>query len=189
MSSKAGAKKKAVGMVLETAPADLYEAIHCALRPYERAENQARQRWGSVARLVSLVPVDLAARYGAALDRMLSAVRRNESAAIVERVSSVVRGLAALDKAADERNALPPGYVGVSQGRVDYIVALDRLDLPAIERLCPGFIVVSLQELIEARSIVLTERDSMALESIKRATGGQVTAIRGPSKPNDPLPL
>ena len=189
MASKAGAKKKAVGMVLETAPADLYEAIHCALRPYERAENQARQRWGSVARLVSLVPVDLAARYGAALDRMLSAVRRNESAAIVERVSSVVRGLAALDKAASDAEALPPGYVGISHGRVEYMVALDRLDLPAIERLCPGFIVVSLQELIEARSIVLTERDSMALEAIKRATGGQVTALRGPSKPNDPLPF
>ena len=189
MASKAGAKKKAVGMVLETAPADLYEAIHCALRPYERAENQARQRWGSVARLVSLVPVDLAARYGAALDRMLSAVRRNESAAIVERVSSVVRGLAALDKAADERNALPPGYVGVSHGRADYVVALDRLDLPAIERLCPGFIVVSLQELIEARSIVLTERDSMALEAIRSSTGGQVTALRGATKPNDPLPF
>ena len=189
MASKAGAKKKAVGMVLETAPADLYEAIHCALRPYERAENQARQRWGSVARLVSLVPVDLAARYGAALDRMLSAVRRNESAAIVERVSSVVRGLAALDKAASDAEALPPGYVGISHGRVEYIVALDRLDLPAIERLCPGFIVVSLQELIEARSIVLTERDSMALEAIKSATGGQVTAIRGATKPNDPLPF
>ena len=190
MASKAGAKKKAVGMVLETAPADLYEAIHCALRPYERAENQARQRWGSVARLVSLVPVDLAARYGAALDRMLSAVRRNESAAIVERVSSVVRGLAALDKAASDAEALPPGYVGVSLGRVDYIVALDRLDLPMVERLVgPGFIVVSLQELIEARAIVLTERDSMALEAIRSATGGQVTALRGATKPNDPLPF
>ena len=189
MASKAGAKKKAVGMVLETAPADLYEAIHCALRPYERAENSTRQKWGSVARLVSLVPVDLAARYGAALDRMLSAVRRNESAAIVERVSSVVRGLAALDKAANQAEALPPGYVGVSHGRVDYIVALDRLDLPMIERLCPGFVVVSLQELIEARTIVLTERDSMALEAIKSATGGQVVAIRGPTKPNDPLPF
>ena len=174
---------------MEAAPADLYEAIHCALRPYERAENQARQRWGSVARLVSLVPVELAARYGAALDKMLGAVRRNETVAIVERVNSVVRGLAALDKAADDAEALPPGYVGISHGKQDYIVALDRLDLPMIERICPGFVVVSLQELIEARSIVLTERDSMALETIKRATGGEVVAIRGPASLNDPLPF
>ena len=190
MASKAGAKKKAVSMVLETAPADLYEAIHCALRPYERAENSTLQKWGSVARLLSLVPVDLAARYGAALDRMLSAVRRNETSAIVERVSSVVRGLAALDKAASDAEALPPGYVGVSHGKQDYIVALDRLDLPMIEkRVRPGFIIVSLQELIESRSIVLTERDSMALEAIKSATGGQVVEVRGPSSPNDSVPF
>ncbi|CAB5170890.1 hypothetical protein UFOVP155_54 [uncultured Caudovirales phage] len=189
MARQAGGKRQAVGMVLEAAPGDLYEAIHCALRPYERAENAVRLKWGSVARLVSLVPIDLAARYGAALDRMLSAVRRNETGAIVERVSSVVRGLAALDKAASDAEALPPGYVGVSNGRVDYIVALDRLDLPAIERLCPGFVVVSLQELLEARAIVLTDRDRMAVESIKSATGGQVVEIRGRASLNDNLPF
>jgi hypothetical protein len=190
MARQAAAKKQAGGLVMEAAPGDLYESIHCALRPYERAENSARQKWGSVARLVSLVPIDLAARYGAALDRMLGSVRRNETVAIVERVNSVVRGLAALDKASDQCQALPPGYVGVSHGKQDYIVALDRLDLPAIERLVgPGFVVVSLQELIEARAIVLTERDSVALEAIKGATGGQVAAIRGPASLNDSLPF
>jgi hypothetical protein len=190
MQRKKAGQAKPPATIQDNSPADLYEAIHCALRPYERAENSARQKWGSIARLVSLVPVDLAARYGAALDRMLGAVRRNETVAIVERVNSVVRGLAALDKAADQAEALPPGYVGISKGKQDYIVALDRLDLPAIERLVgPGFIVVSLQELIEARAIVLTERDSMALETVKRATGGQVVAIRGRDSLNDSLPF
>jgi len=190
MARQAVGKKQAAGMVLETAPADLLEAIHCALRPYERAENSARQKWGSIARLVSLVPIDLAARYGSALDKMLGAVRRNESQAVADRVAVVIRGLAALDKAADAAQALPPGFVGVNHNRQDYIVALDRLDLPAVERLVgSAFIVVSLQELIEARSIVLTERDSMAVESIKRATGGNVVAIRGPASLNDPLPF
>jgi hypothetical protein len=189
MQRKKAGQAKPPATIQDNSPADLYEAISCALRPYERAENSARQKWGSIARLVSLVPVDLAARYGAALDRMLGAVRRNETIAIVERVNSVVRGLAALDKATDQAEALPPGYVGISKGKQDYIVALDRLDLPAIERLCPGFIVVSLQELIEARAIVLTERDSMALETIKSATGGQVVAIRGAASLNDSLPF
>jgi hypothetical protein len=121
---------------------------------------------------------------------MLSAVRRNESGAIVDRVSSVVRGLAALDKAASDAEALPPGFVGVNHGRHDYIVALNRLDLAAVENLVgPGFIVVSLQELIEARSIVLTERDTIAVEAIKQATGGNVVAIRGPDRLNDRLPF
>jgi hypothetical protein len=190
MARQAVGKRQAVGMVLETAPADLLEAIHCALRPYERAENSARQKWGSVARLVSLVPVDLAARYGSALDKMLGAVRRNESQAVADKVAVVIRGLAALDKAADAAQALPPGFVGVNHNRQDYIVALDRLDLPAVENLVgPGFIVVSLQELIEARSIVLTERDTMAVEAIKQATGGNVVAIRGQDKLNDSLPF
>jgi hypothetical protein len=190
MAKQAAAKKQAGGLVMEAAPDDLYESIHCALRPYERAENQARQRWGSIARLVSLVPVDLAARYGSALDKMLGAVRRNESQAVADRVAVVIRGLAALDKAADAAQALPPGFVGVNHNRQDYIVALDRLDLPAVERLVgSAFIVVSLQELIEARAIVLTERDSMALETIKSATGGQVVAIRGRDSLNDSLPF
>jgi hypothetical protein len=121
---------------------------------------------------------------------MLGAVRRNESQAVADKVAVVIRGLAALDKAADAAQALPPGYVGVSHGRQDYVVALDRLDLPAVQNLVgPGFIVVSLQELIEARAIVLTERDSMAVEAIKSATGGNVVAIRGRDSLNDSLPF
>ena len=190
MARKAVVKKQAVGMVLDAAPGDLYEAVHCALRPFERAENQVRQKWGSVARLMSLVPVDLAARYGSALDKLLGHVRRNEAQAAADKAAVCIRGLAALDKAADELEALPPGYVGVNHGRRDYIVALDRIDLPMIERLVgPDFIVVSLQELIEARSIVLTERDSMALEAIRSATGGEVVAIRGPDSLSDPMPF
>ena len=190
MARKAVAKKEAIGMVLETAPADLYEAIHCALRPYERAEAETARKWGSVGRLVSLVPVDLAARFGSALDKMLGAVRRNEVHHCADRVAVCVRGLAALDKAADEAMVLPVGYVGVSHNRRDYVVALDRVDLPAIEKLVgPDFMVVSLQELIEARSLLLTHREETALQAIRSATGGDVVAIRGPSKPDDPLPF
>jgi hypothetical protein len=121
---------------------------------------------------------------------MLSAVRRNDKEAVAEKVAVVIRGLAALDKAADAAQALPPGFIGVNHGRQEYIVALNRLDLAAVENLVgPGFIVVSLQELIEARSIVLTERDSVALEAIKQATGGNVIAIRGRDRLNDSLPF
>jgi len=189
MARQAVGKKKAVGLVLEAVPADLYEAVHCALRPFERAENQIRQKWGSVGRLVSLVPVELAARYGSALDKLLGHVRRNEAQAAADKAAVCIRGLVALDKAADEAQALPPKYVGVQHNRRDYIVALDRLDLPAIEQLVgPDFIVVSLQELIEARAIVL-DRQEDALEAIKRSTGGNVVAIRGPIKLDDPLPF
>lgn len=190
MARKAVAKKEAAGMVLETAPADLYEAIHCALRPYERAEAETARKWGSVARLVSLVHVDLAARFGSALDKMLGAVRRNEAHHCADRVAVCIRGLAALDRAADEAMVLPVGYVGISHNRRDYVVALDRVDLPAIEKLVgPDFMVVSLQELIEARSLLLTHREETALQAIRSVTGGDVVSIRGPSKLDDPLPF
>lgn len=189
MAKKAEAKKKAAGLVLEAAPDDLYEAIHCALRPYERAEAETARKWGSVARLVSLVPIELAARFGSALDKMLGAVRRNETSQIVDRVSVCIRGLAALDKAADQSMVLPVGHVGITHNRRQYIVALDRVDLPAIEKLVGSdFQVVSLQELIEARSIVLGAQES-ALEAIKRATQGEVTAIRPASSLSDPIPF
>jgi hypothetical protein len=190
MAKKAVGKRPAVGMVLEAAPADLYEAIHCALRPYERAEAETARRWGSVNRLVSLVEPHLAARFGSALDKMLGAVRRNEADVVADKVSVCIRGLAALDKAADEAMVLPVGYVGVSHNRRDYVVALDRVDLPAVEKLVgPEFQVVSLQELIEARSLLLTHCEETALQAIRSATGGEIVAIRGPSKLDDPLPF
>jgi hypothetical protein len=190
MKKKAEGKRPAVGMVLEAVPADLYEAIHCALRPYERAEAEMARKWGSVARLVSLVPPDLAARFGSALDKMLGAVRRNEAERCADRVAVCIRGLAALDKEADEAMVLPVGYVGFSHNRRDYVVALDRVDLPAVEKLVgPGFQVVSLQELIEARSLLLTHRKETALQAIRSGTGGQIVAIRGPSRLDDPLPF
>lgn len=190
MARKAVAKRPAAGMVLETVPADLYEAIHCALRPYERAEAETARKWGSVGRLVSLVEPHLAARFGSALDKMLGAVRRNEADVVADKVAVCIRGLAALDKAADEAMVLPVGYVGASHNRRDYVVALDRVDVPAVEQLVgPEFHVVSLQELIEARSLLLTHREETALEAIKQATGGEIVAIRGPSKLDDPLPF
>jgi len=190
MARKAAAKKEADGLVMEAKPADLYEAIHCALRPYERAEAETARKWGSVARLVSLVPVNLAARFGASLDKMLGAVRRNEIHNAVDRVAVCIRGLDALDKAADQSLVLPAGHVGVTHNKQQYVVALDRLDLPAIERLVGSdFMVVSLQELIEARSLLLTHREETALQAIRSATGGEIVAISGPSKLDDPLPF
>jgi len=190
MAKKAEGKRQAVGMVLETSPADLYEAIHCALRPYERAEAETARKWGSVARLVSLVTPELAARFGSALDKMRGAVRRNEADVVADKVSVCIRGLAALDKAADQEMALPVGHVGITHNRKQYVVALDRIDVPAIEKLVgPDFLVVSLQELIEARSLLLTNRQEMALQSIKQATDGEVVAIRGSTKLDDPLPF
>lgn len=190
MGKKRVTTAKDAGLVMEAKPADLYEAIHCALRPYERAEAETARKWGSVARLVSLVPPELAARFGAALDKMLGAVRRNEIHNAVDRVAVCIRGLDALDKAADQTLVLPVGHVGVTHNKQQYVVALDRLALPAIERLVgPDFVVVSLQELIEARSLVLTHREETALQAIKKATGGEVVAIRGPASLNDSLPF
>jgi hypothetical protein len=190
MAKKAEGKRPAAGIILEAVPADLYEAIHCALRPYERAEAEMARKWGSVARLVSFVDPHLATRFGSALDKMLGAVRRNEADVVADKVAVCIRGLAALDKASNEAMVLPVGYVGVSHNRRDYVVALDRVDLPAVEKLVgPGFQVVSLQELIEARSLLLTHREETALQAIRSATGGEMIAIRGPSKLDDPLPF
>jgi hypothetical protein len=95
-----------------------------------------------------------------------------------------------LDKAADQSLVLPAGHVGVTHNKQQYVVALDRLDLPAIERLVGSdFMVVSLQELIEARSLLLTHREETALQAIRSATGGEIVAISGPSKLDDPLPF
>jgi hypothetical protein len=147
------------------------ETILGALRPFWRAEEKVSQKWGGIVRLQSLVSPELSARYGAAKAKLESAVRAIDADETAKRASVCIRGLDALDKAAAETHeSLEPRSVFISHHGRSYIVAIDRQDVAAIKA-PTGVPVLSIQELLEARQIVL-DGQIAALDAIQNAFQG-----------------
>lgn len=147
------------------------EAIVGALRPFWRAEEQASQSWGGIVRLQSLVSPELSARYGSAYAKLQSAIKSFDSQETARLAGVCIRGLEALDKSASESHeSLEPRAVYLSHHGRSYIVAIDRLDVAAIKA-PEGVPVLSLQELLECRQIVL-DGQIKALDAMQTAFPG-----------------
>jgi len=165
---KQRAKKQATQL-----PPDPYmvEEIRSALLPFWRVEDRMSQKWGGIVRLQSLVSPELSARYGAAKAKLESAIKALDAEETARRASVCIRGLDALDKAAAESyESLEPRSVFISHHGKQYVVALDRIDLPSIKA-PEGVPVLSLQELIEARAALL-EHQTEALDKLQAAFQG-----------------
>jgi len=147
------------------------ETILGALRPFWRAEDKASQKWGGIVRLQSLVSPELSARYGAAKAKLESAIKAIDADETAKRASVCIRGLDALDKAAAETHeSLEPRSVFISHHGRAYVVAITRQDVAAIKA-PEGVPVLSIQELLEARQIVL-DGQVAALDAIQNAFQG-----------------
>ena len=147
------------------------EAIVAGLRPFWRAEERAAQKWGGIVRLQSLVSPELSARYGSAYAKLQSAIKSFDSQETARLAGVCIRGLDALDKAASESHeSFEPRAVYLSHHGKQYIVAIDRLDIAAIKA-PEGVPVLSIQELLECRAIVL-DGQLKALDAIQTAFPG-----------------
>jgi len=154
------------------------EAIVAGLRPFWRAEDKASQRWGGIVRLQSLVSPELSARYGSAYAKLQAAIKSFDSQETARLAGVCIRGLDALDKAATESHeSFEPRAVFIQHHGKSYLVAIDRIDLPAIKA-PDGVPVLSLQELIEARQIVLQGQQD-ALDAIQTAFQGADVSFKG----------
>jgi hypothetical protein len=153
------------------------EAVVGALRPFWRAEEKAAQKWGGIVRLQSLVSPELSARYGSAYAKLQAAIKDFDSQETARLAGVCIRGLDALDKAASESHeSFEPRAVYLSHHGKQYIVAIDRLDIAAIKA-PEGVPVLSIQELLEARQIVL-DGQIKALDAIQTAfPGSQVSFL------------
>ena len=154
------------------------EAIVAGLRPFWRAEDRASQKWGGIVRLQSLVSPELSARYGSAYAKLQSAIKAFDSQETARLAGVCIRGLEALDKAASESHeSLEPRAVYLSHYGRSYIVAIDRLDVAAIKA-PDGVPVLSIQELLECRAIVLQGQQD-ALDAIQTAFQGADVSFKG----------
>lgn len=161
------------------------EAIVGGLRPFFRAEDRASQKWGGIARLQSLVSPELSARYGSAYAKLQAAIKSFDSQETARLAAVCIRGLEALDKAAAEHTeAFEPRALYLSHAGKQYVIALERIDLPAIKA-PEGVPVLSIQELLEARQIVL-DSQIKALDAIQTAFPGSDVSFKGAG---DPLPF
>jgi hypothetical protein len=154
-------------------PPDPYmvEEIRSGLLPFWRAEDKASQKWGGIVRLQSLVSPELSAKYGAAKAKLESAIRSIDADETAKRASVCVRGLDALDKAAAESHeSFEPLAVYIEHHGKRYAVAINRQDVGAVKA-PEGVPVLSIQELLEARQIVL-EGQIAALDAIQNAFQG-----------------
>jgi hypothetical protein len=148
------------------------EAIVGALRPFWRAEEQASQKWGGVVRLQSLVSPELSARYGTAKAKLEAAIKSFDTQDVARLAGVCIRGLEALDldATASGNGGLEPRAVYVSHHGREYVVAIDRLDVAAIKA-PEGVPVLSIQELLECRQIVL-DGQVKVLDAIQSAFQG-----------------
>jgi hypothetical protein len=147
------------------------EAVVGALRPFFRAEDKASQKWGGIVRLQSLVSPELSARYGTAYAKLQAAIKSFDSQETARLASVCIRGLEALDKAAGEHaEAFEPRAVFIQHHGRSYVVAIDRGDIAAIQA-PEGVPVLSIQELLECRQIVL-DGQVTALDAMQSAFQG-----------------
>jgi hypothetical protein len=153
------------------------DAIVGALRPFWRAEDRTAQRWGGIVRLQSLVSPELSARYGSAYAKLQAAIKSFNSQETARLAGVCIRGLEALDKAAGEHDeSFEPRALYLQHHGRQYVVALDRIDLPAIKA-PEGVPVLSIQELLEARQIVL-DGQIKALDAIQTAFQGAEVSFK-----------
>jgi hypothetical protein len=148
------------------------EAIVAGLRPFWRAEERAAQRWGGIVRLQSLVSPELSARYGSAYAKLQAAIKSFDTQEVARLAGVCIRGLEALDldvKAAGN-GGLEPRSVYIEHHGKAYVVAIDRLDIAAIKA-PEGVPVLSIQELLECRAIVLQGQQD-ALDAMQVAFQG-----------------
>jgi hypothetical protein len=123
------------------------------------------------------VSPELSARYGSAYAKLQSAIKSFDSQETARLAGVCIRGLEALDKSASESHeSLEPRAVYLSHHGRSYVVAIDRADVAAIKA-PDGVPVLSIQELLECRQIVL-DGQSKALDAIQTAfPGSQVSFL------------
>jgi hypothetical protein len=114
-------------------------ACDFALAPFDTAARAMETKWG-INRLEGLVPPEMAARYGSALGKMNAAVMADDPEDTAARVGVCVRGLAAMDAAAEAagHKPIPPAAQEIEVDGKLCAVLWDDSQWPAYAALRPG---------------------------------------------------
>lgn len=151
------------------------EAIYHALKPLDEMVHQMEVRWG-VDRLVGLVSIDTAQRFGSAKAKLDAAVQRGDVGAVKKKAAVMIRAWKALNDEATKN-----GYVGLDPtvwtcrvvGGGTYAICQSNAEAHKVSKDLEGYRVFSLEEvarLIDTKfEMVGAVKDSFPDATIKKA--------------------
>lgn len=123
-------------------------AIGLALKPFDETARQMDRKWGH-DRLPALVPPEMAARYGVAINHMNDRIEANDADGAVAAIANAIRGLQAMDQAATAASAVPadPRIVTVDAGGLRFAILTDDAAWPIVREQYPGLPTYTLAEI------------------------------------------
>ena len=129
-----------------------HKAIEEALKPLDRVAAEMEGKWGC-ARLPSLVSPELAAKFGAAAQKLDEAINHNDVEQVPHKAAVMIRGWGALDEAARAAGAsqMPENTWSLVYENKRYTVVLNRADVDGVARnedKTKPAIIVTLNELL-----------------------------------------
>jgi hypothetical protein len=134
----------------DASPADTINWHVCA--SFDEACRTMDRKWG-VDRLPSLVPVEMAERYGRALAALNEAIRAGDTDATRQNADNCARGLAKLDEAAEAagKPKSDPRVMELSDGdQFRFAIIEDERDWPALKAARPELMFFTKREVVNA---------------------------------------
>jgi hypothetical protein len=168
------------------------DSIMCdyAIGPVDEAARQMDRKWG-VDRLVELVSVEMATKYGSAMAKLNAAIDANDPEECKLRAEVVIRGLAAMDAEA-ERLGAQRASTEVWEFELDgvvYAIMKDGRSWPEIKAQRPDVEVLTMREVLLAyRAWKETRAAEFEAAAKQIFPGAEVTDVKiGPL--DDPIPF
>lgn len=166
---------------------EVQNAVYDALRPLDKIAADVERRWGA-SRILTLVPTEIAARFGLARDKLNAAIKEGDPEQVKLRAEVMVRGWKALEQAAVESGHTPaPSDVwSVNYEGRTYVITARREDVEPVGQYGDtGAIVMSVHELLLAFTML---RERQAIEAAKVAWPG-ATVSRFAKEIGDDIPF
>jgi len=141
------------------------EEIRCdyALGPLDHMAHQMDLKWG-VDRLVELVPIEMAEKYGAAMAKLNAAIEAADPEQVSLRAGVCMRGLAAMDRTASESGATPASqdvWLVQADGR-EFGLLRDARAWQSVQKKHPSVRLITEREMI------------LAIEMYQRSLAGKM---------------
>lgn len=160
-----------------------------AVAPFDRAARAMERKWG-IDRLPELVAPEMAALFGSALGKMNAAITSDDPAETAARVGVCIRGLKAMDEAAESaghKPTKPEAWQFEFEGQ-RFALIREVQDWPLIADDLPGFTILTLREV--AVALASYRKALPAIAEIKaQFPGSQITRIRAVEDDlNDEIP-
>ena len=151
-----------------------------ALAPFDKKMRDLERKYG-VDRLPELVSTDSAAKWGYALGKLNDAIGSNDPTAVQQWTNVCLRGLAAMDKEAEDAGHQPsdPDIWEYEYNDHKFGIIHDGREWPAAHAKRPGLTIYTMQEV----AVALTAHKGAlgGVAAVKAAfPGAEVTEIRKP---------